>query len=279
MTASLAREAFLAMIARSEEELDLAAAALLIAREEYPDLDVNGYLSRLDGLAEAAKPLVKAGGDNPFAVIDGLNDSLFRRAGFQGNVSDYFDPRNSYLNDVMDRRRGIPITLSLIYLEVAARLGFSLEGVGLPGHFIVRHAAPGRHILIDPFHGGQILLPEDCQQRMKAAYGKDVPLEQRHLEPAGKVRILARMLNNLKWIYIQRQDHARALSVIERLMALSPGDPRLVRDRGLVRMKLSQLGGAAADLEAYLARRPDADDAARVRGHFKAVRRLTAMLN
>ena len=149
MKATVVRQQFLEMIARPDDDLDLAAASLLIAKEEYPEINVAEYRSRLDQLAARARPRMKGIDGNPFAVIDALNTCLFTEEGFRGNTDDFFDPRNSFLNEVLDRKRGIPITLSVIYMEVAARLGYSMRGVGFPGHFIVRHAVDGRDILID----------------------------------------------------------------------------------------------------------------------------------
>jgi regulator of sirC expression with transglutaminase-like and TPR domain len=262
-----------------EHEIDLAEAALLLAREEYPDLDVEAYRVRLDRLAEGARPRLAEPNGNPFAVIDALNTYLFHGLGFSGNRDDYFDPRNSYLNDVLDRRRGIPITLSIVYMEIAARLGFPLEGVGFPGHFLVRHAAGDRSILIDPFHAGQILLPDDCRQRLKAATGSDMPLEPRFFLTAGKKQILARMLNNLKNIHMKSGDSPRSLKAIEMLLPLSPHDPFLLRDRGFVHFKLDHFGRALKDLEAYLHLEPAAPDADDVRKQIRNIHRLTATLN
>ncbi|HEY3174703.1 MAG TPA: transglutaminase-like domain-containing protein [Candidatus Polarisedimenticolia bacterium] len=274
-----ARTRFLEMIARPEAQIDLTTAALLIAGEEYADLDVEGYRSRLDALAERARPRVGAAGGNPFAAIDGLNTFLFDEMGFRGNTKEYFDPRNSYLNEVLDRKRGIPITLSLIYMEVGTRVGFQVEGVGFPGHFLVRHSSDGRHILIDPFYQGQILVPDDCQRRLVATYGEEVPLEARFFEPVGKKQILARVLHNLKGIYLKADDHERALSAIERLLALEPADPNLLRDRGLTHMNLNHHGRAVADLEGYLRIWPAAADAPAIRKQITAICRLTASLN
>src|SRR4029453_5021658 len=143
-------------------------------------------------------PRLKGIDGNPFAVIDALNTCLFVEEGFRGDTEEYFDPRNSFLNEVLDRKRGIPITLSVIYMEVAARLGYSMRGVGFPGHFIGRHATEGRDILIDPFHQGEILMPEDCRGRLKAVFGTEVPFNTRYLDSVGKRQILTRMLENLK---------------------------------------------------------------------------------
>ncbi|HET6373166.1 MAG TPA: transglutaminase-like domain-containing protein, partial [Candidatus Polarisedimenticolia bacterium] len=193
MTTSEARSSFLELAARPDDEIDLAVAALLIAKEEYPEMVVAEYVSRLGGLADQLRPRLSGLQGNPFAMIDALNGYLFREVGFRGNQEEYFDARNSFLNDVLDRKRGIPITLSLVYMEVARRLEFPLEGVGFPGHFLVRHRDAGREILIDPFHAGEILLPDDCRRRLKAAHGADVPLTASFFHAVTRKQILARM--------------------------------------------------------------------------------------
>ncbi len=273
------REEFLQLLTRPEAEIDLALGALLIAKEEYPDIDTGLYLARLDALAARAHGAVERAGGNPFAVIDALNVFLFEEQGFRGNMENYFDPRNSYLNEVLDRRRGIPITLSLVYLEVGRRLGLSLEGVGFPGHFLVRHTGNDREILIDPFHEGEILVPDDCRRRLEEVVGRSIPLEPRFLEGVGTRQILIRMLNNLKRIHIEREDDERALSVIDRLLVLDPEDPENLRDRGTAHLRLSHFGSASQDLEAYLRLAPEARDTPSVLAQLKALRRLTAMLN
>ena len=279
MSRTAVREQFLRMIARPDDELDLASAALLIAKEEYPALDVSEYRSRLDRLAERARPRMQGIDGNPFAVIDALNTCLFVEEGFRGNTDEYFDPRNSFLNEVLDRKRGIPITLCVIYMEVAARLGYSMRGVGFPGHFIVRHATEGRDILIDPYHQGEILLPEDCRGRLRAVFGPEVPFDTRYLDSVGKKQILTRMLENLKAIYMKSDDHARALRVIDRLVALSPDDPGLMRDRGVSHLNLCHFERAVNDLEAYLRSWPAAGDATAIRKQITSIRRLSASMN
>jgi len=273
------REEFLQLVSRPEREIDLAVGALLIAKEEYPEIDPSRYLAMLDDLAARARNAVGRAGSNPFAIIDALNRFLFDELGFRGNTEDYFDPRNSYLNEVLDRRRGIPITLSLVYMEIGRRVGFPLQGVGFPGHFLVRHSDAGREILIDPFHAGEILVPEDCRRRLEEVVGRDVPLEARFLKGVGTRQILIRMLNNLKQIHIERDDDERALAVIDRLLALEPDDLENLRDRGTAHLRLSHFGRASQDLEAYLRLAPDARDTPTVLEQLKALRRLTAMLN
>ena len=279
MTLSPARTRFLQMIARPDDRIDLPVAALLIAQEEYPALDIPACMERLASLAAGAAACMKGPTDNPFAVLDAINTHLFEQERFRGNQEEYFDPRNSYLNDVLDRRLGIPITLSIIYLDIAARIGFPLHGIGFPGHFLVKYEGEGREILVDPFHRGAILLPEDCRQRLREAYGDEVPLARGFFKPVGARQIIFRMLSNLKHAHMRSEDFPRALSVLERLVALTPQDARLRRDRGLVHMKLEQYGRAMEDLQDYVARLPGADDAEAARRQILAIRRQTAMLN
>jgi regulator of sirC expression with transglutaminase-like and TPR domain len=279
MTLTPARSQFLQMLARPDDRIDLPVAALLIAKEEYPELDVPACLSRLDRLAQGVRSCLPGPTDNPFVVLDALNTHLFEQEGFRGNQEDYFDPRNSFLNDVLERRLGIPITLSIIYVEVAARIGFRLHGIGFPGHFLVKYEGEGREILVDPFHRGAILLPEDCRARLREAYGDEVPMARGFFRPVGPRQILFRMLSNLRHVYMRDGDFPRALAALERLVALTPHDVRLRRDRGLVHLKLEHYGRAIEDLQEYVARQPEADDADAARRHILDIRRQTALLN
>src|SRR5262245_30790585 len=170
------RRLFSEILAQPDADVDLARAALLIACEEYPDLDIGGYLSRLDemGRVAAGQAAVEPG---PHGALRALHRYLFEEQGFRGNESDYYDPRNSFLNDVLERRSGIPITLSVVYMEVARRIGLRLEGVGLPGHFIVRVLRPEGDQLVDPFHAGALLTEADCQERVDRIFGGKVKVD------------------------------------------------------------------------------------------------------
>ncbi len=278
MITTVERE-FHRLAASPEPSIDLIEGALLVAKDEYPDLDLAACRARIDALADAAGPVIEAAGSNPFAVIDAINTYLFRDLGFRANQDDYFDPRNSYINDVLDTRRGIPITLSILYMAVAARAGFPVVGVGFPGHFLVRYVGEDREILIDPYHGGTVLMPEDCRRLLRATFRRDVPVDPRFLQAVSTRQVLARMLNNLKHIYMKREDHDRALRVIDRLVSLCPDDAHHVRDRGIVHFRLANLESATTDLERYVALRPDATDAEKCRRRIRSIRRLTAMLN
>jgi len=273
-----ARERFTQLVTGSEEELDLAEAALLIAQEEHPEMDVAAYLRRLDGLAAAVRARLPQAPE-PTDIIDNLNIQLFREEGLTGNESEYYDPRNSFLNEVLDRKRGIPITLSVIYLEVGRRLGLPLVGVGFPGHFLVKYSGVNGEVVLDPFAGGVTLTREDLALQLRKMYGDANPfLSQipQLLAPAGKKEILVRMLRNLKGIYLQKNDFARALAASDRILLVAPDLATEVRDRGAVHQRLGHLQAAQQDLRRYLQMAPDAEDAEAVR---TIISRMMARLN
>jgi regulator of sirC expression with transglutaminase-like and TPR domain len=226
------------MMQRPEEEIDLAAAALLIAEEEYPGLDVAAYVSRLDRLAAGVRRRLppRASSEEPAAAILALNGHLFEDEGFHGNQTDYYDPRNNFLNEVLDRKTGIPITLSIVYMEVARRIGFLLHGVGFPGHFLVKYQGPRSTIVIDPFFQGRTLDADDLRQMLSAIHGRTVPLEDRHLNPVGTKQILVRVLHNLRSVYTDRGDARRVMSAIDRILILDPEDEQALKDRDEIGM-------------------------------------------
>ncbi len=271
-----ARRHFAELLAR--EEIPLAEAALAIAEEEYPDLAPSAYLARLDELAARAEKRLPAR-RTAAEVLVVLRRVLFEEAGFRGNEADYYDPRNSFLNEVLDRRLGIPISLSLVYLAVARRLGLPVDGVSFPGHFLVRHSAPGRVLFVDPYNHGELLTAEDCRRRWSAVAQGRGEFQPRWLEPSTPRQILARMLHNLKRIYGEKGDDVRTLWVIDRLLLLAPDDLAERRDRGLVSARLGGTAAAAADLEAYLAASPAAPDAEEIRELAQALRTRQPMLN
>jgi regulator of sirC expression with transglutaminase-like and TPR domain len=269
---------FARLVGRPESAIDLAEAALLIAKEEYPGLEVAQYLSRLDAMAAEVRARVGSLED-PHRLIAGLNGYLFRELGFHGNTENYYDPRNSFLNDVLERRTGIPITLSTVYMEIGRRLGMRLHGVGMPGHFLVMYTGPGEEIVIDPFHAGMILSHADCQRILDRIYDGKLAFEPRLLAILGTRQILARMLNNLKAIYFKAQEYARALSVVDRLLILDPRAATEIRDRGLLSCQLKRFPEAMADLERYLGLAPEAEDAEVIRAHLRSIRERVATLN
>ncbi|MEK6608825.1 MAG: transglutaminase-like domain-containing protein [Myxococcota bacterium] len=222
---------FAHFLRKPDEELDLAVGALLIAEEEYPGLDVSRYVARIDRLADGARRHVPAAaGGEPALVVAAMRSHLALELGFRGDEENYYDPRNSYLNEVMDRKLGIPITLSLLYIEVGRRLGFDLVGVGFPGHFLVKHVMDRHQIVIDPFFGGRTLDLDDLRQLLQGvAGGGDV--EPGHLEAVGGREILARVLRNLRANYLRVSDAARALSAVEKLMLVEPENDALPAER------------------------------------------------
>ena len=272
------RQRFARLVSRPETAIDLAEVALVIAQEEYPELEVARYLSCLDEMGAEVRARVGPAED-PHRLIAALGDYLFRDQGFHANTDDYYDPRNSFLNDVMDRRIGIPITLSTVYLEVGRRLGLHLHGVGMPGHFLVKYAAPDEEIVIDPFSGGALVSHAECQRILDRLYHGKVAFEPRFLATVGTRQILARMLNNLKAIYFHRQEYAKALGVVERLLILDPQAATEIRDRGLLFCQLRQYVVALTDLTRYLKLAPEAEDAQVIRDHLRSIRQRVASLN
>lgn len=267
------RQQFEATVAQPNDEIDLAAAALLIARDEYPSLDMAAYLRRLDEMAGEVRDLIGAE-RHPLTVAAGVARYLFTDLGFVGADEEYFDPRTSFLNDVMDRRRGIPISLSVLYMEVARRAGFEVVGIGLPGHFIVKQLHPMGDVLVDPFNGGAILSPDGCARKVKEIYGGNLEFQPHMLGAVTKKQILSRTIHNLKTIYSAGRDYQRALSMVELLVVLAPWDLDEIRDRGMLRYRLGDLAGALADLECYLTYCPEAADVELVRGNARVIRRM-----
>jgi regulator of sirC expression with transglutaminase-like and TPR domain len=238
--------------------LDLAEVALLLARDEYPGLDVEAYLGELAGMAREARAYVR--GDLA-ARAAGLCRYLFHEMGFHGNTRHYYDPRNSYLNDVLDRRTGLPITLSAVAIAVGTRAGLEVVGVGLPGHFIAKAVGDGREVLFDPFHGGRQLEPVECEHLVQRVTGTAFAATSESLRPVPLGLIVLRMLTNLKAVYLSEGDFPRAVRVIERLRQLGPDDPHQRRDLGAALLQAGQPGAAIGHLSAYLDAVPGAGDA------------------
>jgi regulator of sirC expression with transglutaminase-like and TPR domain len=218
-------------------------------------------------------------GGDPVGHLHRLREYLFAEQGFAGNRRDYFDPRNSFLNDVLDRRLGIPITLSLVLIEVGRRVGIELYGIGLPGHFITGLSMGDDRILLDPFHRGRILTAEGCEAAVARAVGRPVSLTEAHFAPVGKRQFLARMLNNLKAVYWRREAWPKAVAVLDRLLVLAPDAAVLRRDRGTALNHMGQHHRAATDWEGYLTRCPTAEDYEQVRGRLRKAREQLARLN
>jgi regulator of sirC expression with transglutaminase-like and TPR domain len=234
------RQLFTDMVQGSENRIDLARGALLIAREEYPGLDILRYVAKLEAMAAAVRVRI-VDAEDPLGKIEHLNLYLFDEREFRGNSQEYYDPRNSFLNEVIDRQLGIPITISVIYMEVARRLGLPLQGVGMPGHFIVKHSWRDGDIYIDPFNKGRILSRAACEELIQQIYGEPVPFEETFLATVTKKQILSRILSNLKAIYIQRKQYLKALSVVERLLLINAEAEQDLKDRAALRNLIGML--------------------------------------
>jgi regulator of sirC expression with transglutaminase-like and TPR domain len=273
-----ARARFAASIRRPEEEIDLAEAALLIAAEEYPDLDVAAYLTLLARMGKEARRRT-ARAPSPASALEALNRYLFDELGFAGNAENYYDPRNSYLNEVLDRRTGIPITLSTVYMTVARHGGLPIRGVGFPGHFLVKLERERREVVLDPFNRGAVLTEADCQRLLDRATGGKVRFSRDLLEATGTRAILARMLGNLKGVYSATRQYAKALSCVERILLLAPDAPREIRDWGLLLARVQRTEEAVQALLRYLKQTPAPEDAEKVREQLRALRMQQALLN
>ncbi len=260
MNFSLARQYFYQEIQQADEHIDLAKAALYIAQEEYPNLDPTEYLNSLDTMASELEERLPPSA-YPLRIIQSINQYLYDDLGFTGNKKNYYDPRNSFLNDVIERRLGIPITLAILYLEVARRVDFPMVGVGMPGHFLIRPNIPDMEIFVDAFNHGEVMFAEDCQERLTQIYQQPVTLQPEFLAVVSHRQVLARMLTNLKMIYLKQQELEKALGAVERILLIFPEQILDLRDRGLLYYQLGQFSQAVNDLEIYLAQVPDAQDA------------------
>ena len=262
-----------------DERIDLLRAALTIARTEYPQLDIDSYISRVDAIARRVAARIRDIGDTA-QTIYALNTVLFKEEELRGNRDNYYDPRNSFLNDVLDRRLGIPITLALIYMEVARRIGFPLFGVGMPGHFLLKHYdVEGRQVLIDAFNGGHILSAKDCRQRLHEIYEGQLTFQPEFLMSVSRRQMLTRILNNLKTIYLSTRNFRKALPIVDLVLVIYPRSPEDVKQRALLRYSLGQMRGAIEDLDDYLKMSPEASDADEIRQTALSIRRGQAMLN
>jgi regulator of sirC expression with transglutaminase-like and TPR domain len=265
----------------SREQFNLAEASLMLAQDVYPEIDIPGYLGRLDEIAAAIKRRLAYDAFAEQKVL-ALNYYLFNEMHFSGNVDDYYDPRNNYLNEVIERRIGIPITLSILYLEIGKRLGLNLKGVSFPGHFLVKLSVKRGQLVLDPFTGGNAQSEADLRQRLAqvlpSGQAERVELDP-YLEPATPRLIVARTLRNLKNIYLQAGNLEQALAIMHRMLLVMPESVEELRDRGLVYQRLECFRPALSDLQNYLRRRPQAPDAAEVHGKIVELKRAAARLN
>jgi regulator of sirC expression with transglutaminase-like and TPR domain len=273
---NVARSEFAKLAAR--EPIPLARGALLIAKEEYPHLDVDFYLDRLNALASQAEPIVREGSDT-VERVQLLSDFLFTDQGFAGNREDYSNPRNSFLNDVIERRLGIPITLSLIYLEIGRRLGLNLYGVSFPAHFLVKAVDERGELIIDPFNGGVILGLEDLGERIAQVYGQRLKLDPAMLRAVGARHILARMLRNLKNIYMTAGDSNRTLAALDRILILDAHAAEELLERAGLYERLECFRAALDDYQGFLSQAPDHRGAERARESMMRLLAQVARIN
>jgi regulator of sirC expression with transglutaminase-like and TPR domain len=264
MEFSAGRKLFYQEVQQPDEQINLERAALYIALEEYPTLEIDVYLNRLDAMAAEVQQRLPLE-FYPLRTLQVINQYLYQEVGFAGNTAAYYDPRNSFLNDVIDRRTGIPITLSLVYLGISARIGFPMVGIGMPGHFLIRPTVGEMEVFVDAFHQGEILFPEDCRDRMAQLFQQPITLRSEFLEPITARQFLARLLTNLKMIYLDHKNLRKALAASERIVLLFPTISTERRDRGVLYYRLHRLIEARQDFEDYLSLVPDAKDAPAIR--------------
>lgn len=256
-------DVILRLLAREPEaDIDPAVIALYLARDEYPHLDVEGYVNELDGMAREARRYL---GSSFESQVSGLCRYLFHEMGFHGNFTEYYDPRNSYLNDVLDRQSGIPITLSVVAMAVGRRLGMRVDGIGLPGHFVAMASDGNEQILFDPFHEGRRLLPADCSELIRQSAGLEIEATPNILRPASTGAVVTRMLTNLKGCYLRVGEFKRASRIVRRLRQIAPDDWTQARDLGVCYLRAGAPGKAIDALRLYLRKRPNAADADTVR--------------
>jgi regulator of sirC expression with transglutaminase-like and TPR domain len=274
-------EAFAALVrpAIDDERIDLLRAALTFARIEYPELDPAPYIAQVEALSQRVASRIDDAGD-PVQCIAALNYVLFDEEMFRGNTADYYNPRNSFINDVLDRRLGIPITLALLYMEVGRRAGFQLFGVGMPGHFMLKHYdLDGRSFFIDAFERGSVLSEEDCKRKIESIHAGQIRLRPEFLLIVTRRQMLTRMLNNLRTIYLSRRDFRRAVQVVDLILVIYPRSPEDVKQRAALRYNLHEYKGALSDFEEYVKMAPDASDVDEIRHTVLGLRRSMAMMN
>lgn len=270
------RGLFAQQVRLPDVELDLGRAALYLAGEDYPALGVADCLDHLATLASEVREKVGSTGDQG-TLIRALNGHLFEHLGFTGSTVDYYNPDNSFLNRVLETRNGIPITLSVLYMEVGRRLGIACHGVGLPGHFVVGLDELG--LYLDPFNSGQLLSGADCRVLLRDMFGERLPWREEFLQPSSKHDILFRMLTNLRQIFIHRKDYARALAVIQRMALVNPTMHFLHKETSWCHLQLKEYHLAIKDLEMYLQGERDPQDADEVRHQIQALWSMLSQLN
>ena len=278
MAAPFAHSPEFERLLRRDPGADLVGIALEIARDTYSELDSHHYLGVIDRLAERVRERCPSSSKLLY-VLSQINWVLFVEEKYHGNTENYYDARNSYLNEVIDRKTGIPISLSVLYWAIARRLGLTLWGVNLPAHFVLRTDPSDLEMFIDPFHEGALLDRAGCERRLSQLLGRPLALSEAQFAPCGHDQVVARMLRNLKVIALREHDFMTALPVQRRLSALQPDDPVELRDLGMLCLQLDRPGEALAPLESFLGQCPDGEDAESVRALLRAARIEVARWN
>lgn len=272
------RDDFVQMVQRPEPAIELARTALLVAAESDPNVDVDGELRTLESWADELKSRLDPDWNN-LQKLARLRSFLFDDLGFRGDRTDYFSPSNSLLHEVLKRRLGIPLTLSIVFMELGWRVGIPFEGVGFPGHFLVRLAGEPRDLLLDPFRRGMSVHEEDCRKMLLDTTGGKLTFDNGLLASVGKREMIIRLLNNLKGAYLRAGQDALALAAVDRLLVLDPADADEIRDRGLLLYRLREYGKALDALHHYLEAAPQASDRATIEKHVDSLREILSSMN
>ena len=288
-TQQRAYRAFAAMVTGKDAAIDLTEAALLIAGVAYPDLDMAPYFTQLDALAQRVRELLTLPPTDaqlpllpetdPLTVLHAINQVLFTEEQFHGNRNDYENPDNSYFNKVLEDRKGLPITLTLLYMEVGKRVGLPIYGIGLPYHFMAGCRLPQGMIYIDAFDGGHLLTEQECKEQIRQLVKHRIKIHSQWFKPVSHRQFLARLLNNLKHIYLEKEQYEHTLAICHLMVALVPQAASERRDRGIIHLQLKHYAKALHDLTAYVELAPEAEDRYEMQAHIKTIRQMIAMMN
>ena len=264
MHPAMARQRFRELVQLPDEAIDLSETSLVIAQENYPGIDVRSYLDQLDRWSNEIKSRLR-GSRQIDHLIEAMHHVLYELEGFHGEADDYYDPKNALLNEVLDRHAGLPLALSIVYIEISRRLGFPTSGVSLPGHFLVKISGEWGEVLVDPFEEGRVLSTMECQRLMDRVYGGGVRLREQHLRSVSNRQIVARLLAHLKSSYRNLHDVESAIAAVDRLLILDERDAEELRDRGMLAMQLHRYEEAIVYLARYLDVVPNAEDRREIR--------------
>ena len=271
------KDYFHTLITLPDHKISLAEAALQIALDEYPELDISHYKNLLKGWSDLMN--AKFSRKRARNQLEEINEWFFNEMNFTGNIENYYDPRNSFLNDVIDRRTGIPITLSVIYLEMAWASGLAAAGIGFPGHFLVRVIDDANPIYIDPFHKGNIMTAEECAEFLNEITEGELEFDQKFLSAVNKKEIIVRMLRNLKRVYLEMSNYSKLIKILDHLVVITAGEAEEIRDRGIIYYQMKAFKNALHDFETFLSMSPDSEDAEVIQQYLQILREYDLHLN